>query len=130
MRIMSHWLFQSLLFYLLFVSSYMILESNLTTKSAGLIEFYATLFFWLPNFVTITISFYIKYRLSPLSRTFRILLLQFPALLYMSYRLFNRSGIYIDMLIRDFPLEGDWLIYFIYLTWTVLFSIKMNWEDK
>jgi hypothetical protein len=130
MRVVSHWLFQSLLFYVLFIISYVILDDILTIKSNGLIVIYATLFYWSPMFIPIIISFYIRYMLSSLSRTISIFLLQCPALIYASYRLFNSPERYINKLIRNFPLEGDWLIYFTYLTFTILFSINLKRRGK
>lgn len=130
MRVVSHWLFQSLLFYVLFIISYVILDDILTIKSNGLIAIYATLFYWSPMFIPIIISFYIRYKLTPLSMINSISLLQCPALIFISYRFYNSSERYMNYLLVDFPLEGDWLIYFTYLMLTIIFSINMKWRGK
>jgi len=125
-----HWFLESLIFWLLFLVLYITADDLLTTKRNGILSFLSYLFYWMPLFFIVIFSFYVKYRLSCKSVIINIVILHILPFLYFLYCICISPKMFLRSLGDDFPLEGDWLIYIVYLILTLIFSITRSYSDR
>jgi len=130
MRLKIHWVLESFIFWILFIVIYLVLDDLLTTKSNGLNAFLSWIFFAMPMYLIVVLSFFFKHRLASTNGANNIIILQLPPIVYFFYNLYHSFERFLNKLLRDFPIEGDWLIYFTYLILTIIFSINMKWRGK
>jgi hypothetical protein len=111
MRLKIHWLLESFIFWVLFIIIYLILDDVLTTKSNGIISFLSWIVFAMPIYLIIIFSFYLRHQLSSTNVIINIIILQISPIVYFIYNFHHSSEQFINKLIRDFPLNNEWLLY-------------------